>query len=110
MYIFSIIPWSTCMYTNYIMYIKALYMCGPFIIVIRATLAETSMDYDVVETILIFRSCETRACTNVTIVDDKIAEPTEWFSVKLGRTDNLNPRLILNPFVAVIEITANNGM
>ena len=62
------------------------------------------------DTILIFKSCETRACTNVNIVDDNIAEPTEWFSVKLGRTDGLNPRITLNPFVAVIEITANNGM
>ena len=85
-------------------------MCGPFIIVIRATLAEIPMDYDVVETILMFRACEARVCTNVTIVDDNIAEPTEWFSVKLGRTDGLKPRITLNPFVAVIEITANNGM
>ena len=61
------------------------------------------------DTILIFRSCETRACINVTIVDDNVTELTEWFSVKLGRTDSLNPRITLNPFVAVVEIMTNNG-
>ena len=100
--------------TNYIMYIKPVYitLCGPppyLIFLLYYILAETPMDYKVVDTILIFRSCETRACTNVTIVDDNIAELTEWFSVKLGRTDSLNPRISLNPFVTVVEIMPNNG-
>ena len=54
--------------------------------------------------ILMFRSCETRVCTNVTIVDDNVAELTERFSVKLSRTDGLNPRITLDPVVAEVEI------
>ena len=54
--------------------------------------------------ILMFRSCETRVCTNVTIVDNNVEELTERFSVKLSRTDGLNPRITLDPVVAEIEI------
>ena len=102
------------MYTNYIMCIKPVYiirLCGPpsYHLFLLYILAETPMDYDVVDTILIFKSCDTRACTNMNIVCDNVAEPTEWFSVKLSRTGGLNPSITLNPFVAVIEITANNG-
>ena len=51
-----------------------------------------------------FRACETRACTNVAIVDDNVAELTERFSVKLIRTDGLDPRITLDPVVAEVEI------
>ena len=54
--------------------------------------------------ILMFRSCETRVCTNVTVVDDNVEELTEKFSVKLSRTDGLNSRISLDPVVAEIEI------
>ena len=63
-----------------------------------------TMDYGEVETILLFSSCETRVCTNVTIVDDNVAELTERFSVKLGRTDGLDPRITLDPVVSEVEI------
>ena len=59
--------------------------------------------------ILMFRSCETRVCTNVTIVDDNVAELTERFSVKLSRTDDLNPRITLDPVVAEVEIIDDDG-
>ena len=62
------------------------------------------VDYGEVETILMFRACETRACTNVAIVDDNVAELTERFSVKLIRTDGLDPRITLDPVVAEVEI------
>ena len=62
------------------------------------------VDYGEVETILMFRACETRACTNVTILDDNVAELTERFSVKLSRTDGLDPRITLVPVVAEVEV------
>ena len=60
-------------------------------------------------TILMFRSCETRVCTNVAIVDDNVSEPTEMFSVKLSRTDGIHQRIILVPVVAKIDIIDNDG-
>ena len=71
---------------------------------ILTTLAEAPMDYGVMETVLIFRACETRACTNVAILDDNVAEPTERFSVKLSRTDGLDSGITLDPIVAEVEI------
>ena len=68
-----------------------------------------TVDYDVVEAILIFKSCETRVCTNVTIIDDKDAELTERFSVKLNRTDGLDPRITLDPVVGEFEIMDKDG-
>ena len=62
------------------------------------------MDYGEVETILMFRACETRVCTNVTIVDDNVAELTERFFVELNRTDSLDPRISLDPVVSEVEI------
>ena len=59
--------------------------------------------------ILMFRSCETRVCTNVTIVDDNVAELTERFSVKLSRTDGLDPRITLDPVVAEVEFIDDDG-
>ena len=62
------------------------------------------VDYEEVERILMFRACETRACTNVAIVNDNVAELTEWFSVRLDRTDGLDPRITLVPIMAEVEI------
>ena len=67
------------------------------------------MDYGEVEMILMFRSCETRVCTNVVILDDNVEELTERFSVKLSRTDDLNPRITLDPVVAEVEIINDDG-
>ena len=67
------------------------------------------MDYGEVKTILMFRSCETRACTNVTIVDNNVEELTERFSVKLIRTDGLDQRITLDPVAAEVEIIDDDG-
>ena len=67
------------------------------------------MDYEEVDIILMFRSCETSACINVGIVDDNITELTERFSVKLNRTDGLDERIILDPVEAEVEIIDNDG-
>ena len=66
------------------------------------------MDYGK-EAILMFSSCETRACTNLTIVDDIAAELTEMFSVKLNRSDGLDQRITLDPVVAEVEIMDKDG-
>ena len=75
---------------------------------ILTTLAEAPMDYGVMETVLIFRACETRACTNVAILDDNVAEPTERFSVKLSRTDGLDSGITLDPIPTEVEIIDND--
>ena len=67
------------------------------------------MDYEEVDIILIFRSCNTTVCTNITIVDDNVAELTERFFVKLNRTDGLDERITLDPDVAEVEIIDNDG-
>ena len=61
------------------------------------------------ETILMFRACETIVCTNVTIVDDNDVELTERFSVKLSRTDGLDQRINLDTVVAEVEIIVEDG-
>ena len=66
------------------------------------------MDYEEVDTILLFTACETRACINVGIVDDNVAELTERFSVKLDSTDGLDERITLDPVVAEVEIVDND--
>ena len=68
-----------------------------------------TLDYEAVDTILMFRSCETRVCTNITIVDDNVAELTERFFVRLGRTVGLDTRITLDPVEAEIEITDGDG-
>ena len=44
-----------------------------------------------------FAACETRQCENVLIVDDQTLEMTESFIVTLGRTQDLNNTIILDP-------------
>ena len=66
------------------------------------------MDYGK-EAILMFSSCETRACTSLTILDDIVAELTERFSVKLNRTDGLDQRITLDPVMAEVEIMDKDG-
>ena len=48
-------------------------------------------------------------CTNVAILDDNVEKLTERFSVKLSRTVDLNPRIILDPVVAEVEIIDDDG-
>ena len=67
-----------------------------------------TMDYGK-EAILMFSSCETRACTSLTIIDDNVAELTERFSVKLNRTDGLDPIITLDPVVAEVTIMDKDG-
>ena len=66
-------------------------------------------DYGEVASLIMFGSCETRACQTVTIVNDDIAEGIELFRASLGRTGNLDPRITIDPDTATVEIT-DDGM
>ena len=68
------------------------------------------MDYGAVSTLLMFDSCETQKCTNITITNDVLKEDSESFSVSLVRTSELDTRITLDPAVGEIEITANDGL
>lgn len=65
---------------------------------------EASMDYGRIATLLMFGSCETRACIHVIIVNDNTAEGIERFVASLGRTANLDPRITIDPDIAIVEI------
>ena len=68
------------------------------------------MDYINVSTILAFGSCDTRQCTETTIVDDMIVELTESFFVTLERTPGLDSRITLDPVDGEIEIIDDDGV
>ena len=68
------------------------------------------LDYGAVSTLLMFDSCDTRQCTNISIINDVFTEDTESFSVSLVRTSELDPRITLDPAVGEIEITDNDGL
>ena len=71
----------------------------------------TPMDYENDNTdILLFASCQTRSCINITIVDDSILELVESFDVTLERTAELDERISLLPVDGVVEIIDNDGM
>ena len=69
----------------------------------------SSLDYGQTNITLTFASCDTRACTSVTIFDDDIAENAENFFVSLLRTDQLDSRITLSPNLAEVEILDNDG-
>lgn len=46
---------------------------------------------------------------NISITDDEVLENLESFSVTLRR-NGLDPRISLNPTIAEIQITDNDGM
>ena len=67
------------------------------------------MDYGAVDVILMFDACETRKCVNVTITDDLVDEPLEFFTYTLTRTPSLDPRIELYPTDGTVEIIDNDG-
>ena len=66
--------------------------------------AVTSMDYVAVSNILTFGACESRSCLNITVINDKEAEPDETFFITLERTSGLNSRITLRPEQGEIKI------
>ena len=71
--------------------------------------AVNPMDYLELNTILSFAACEIRRCVNVTIVDDLVDEPLEFFDYTLEGTPGLDSRITLDPVDGVVEITDNDG-
>ncbi|CAI8013544.1 hypothetical protein GBAR_LOCUS8570 [Geodia barretti] len=70
--------------------------------------AVETMDYGAIDVILMFDTCETRKCVNVTITDDLVDEPLEFFTYTLTRTPSLDPRIELNPTNGRVEIIDND--
>ena len=66
--------------------------------------------YEPLSTLLIFNACDTWQCTNITIKNDAVLENTESFFVNLLRTLDLDSRITLDPVLAEIEITDNDGL
>ena len=72
--------------------------------------ADSPMDYEGLSTVLSFAACDERSCVNVTIVDDLVDEQIiETFTVTLGRTTDLDGRIMLNPVNGLVEIECNDG-
>ena len=67
------------------------------------------MDYGAVSTFLMFDSCETQQCSNITITNDVRLENTESFSITLLRATDTN-NITLDPVVGEIEITDDDGL
>ena len=70
---------------------------------------ETPADYGGISTHLLFEACDKRKCISVAVVNDSIPEGNEYFTAKLGRIANLDPRIILDPNVTRVEKT-DDGM
>ena len=73
-----------------------------------------STDYGALSTFLIFDSCETQQCTDIIISNDTVNDTrlgnSNSFFVNLQKTPDLDPRIKLDPLVAKIEITNDNGL
>ena len=67
-----------------------------------------SSEFVQTQVILTFQPCQTVACSNVTVVDDEIAEGNETFSVMLERSDTLDSRIKLSTSAANLTILSDN--
>ena len=67
------------------------------------------MDYLELNSTLSFDACQNRSCINVTIVDDLVDEPLEYFDFTLERTPDLDTRISLNPVDGRIAMIDNDG-
>ena len=54
--------------------------------------------------ILIFNECERRTCLNISITQDLVDEPDEFFTFHLNRTTEISPHIDLDPVDGIIEI------
>lgn len=63
------------------------------------------MDYTGISEVLVFDVCTTRACSDISIVEDNTAEGIETFNATLTQTSSgLDSRVTLEPVEAVVEI------
>jgi hypothetical protein len=71
--------------------------------------AVASNDYDTLSTSLVFDACETRACTDVRIINDDWSENAETFTVSLERNSAQDAWLSIDPAEAEVTILLNDG-
>ena len=62
------------------------------------------MDYGELDMILQFDTCDVRQCTFVSIVNDLVDEPEEFFIYTLERTPGLDGRIDLDPTMGTVVI------
>ena len=67
------------------------------------------MDYRALDVILMFNDCERRRCMNISITQDLVDEPDEFFTFHLNRTTDLSPRIDLDTVDGRIEIADDDG-
>ena len=67
-----------------------------------------TLDYRALDEALIFESCKTRKCINVSIVNDAVNETEESFTFHLSRTIDLHPHITLDPVDGEILIVDDN--
>ena len=68
------------------------------------------MDFDHASNTMTFDACNTSQCTEIVIVNDKIVELTESFSVTLERTAGLDNRISLVRVDGEVEILDDDGV
>ena len=66
-------------------------------------------DYEALDVLLTFDTCETRKCANVSIIDDGVDESDEFFTFNLTRTSNLHTRIELDPASGRVLIYGGDG-
>ena len=64
-------------------------------------------DYSTTSTRLLFDTCDSRACINVSVMDDNIAEKVESFNVTL---EMIHPKIRLESVHGVVTIVDDDGM
>ena len=57
-----------------------------------------------------FNPCETRVCTDVTIVNDNWPESAEFFTISLEMNSGQDGWLSIDPAAAQVEILLNDDM
>ena len=67
------------------------------------------MDYGELDMILHFDTCDVQQCTFVSIVNDLVDEPEEFFSYTLERTPGLDGRIDLDPTMGQVVITDDDS-
>ena len=58
---------------------------------------------------VMFDTCENRSCVYIAILEDMALEVNETFTVSLGRTADLDPRILVDPVREEIVIIDDDG-
>ena len=66
------------------------------------------MDYGELNVILQFDTCDVQQCANVSIVNDLVDEPEEFFIYTLERTPGLDDRIDLDPTMGTTVVITDD--